>query len=196
MTTDEKTPEGIILGAWRTLYPDEATKQRGDAGARAQLRRAASPAEVELEPAFHEFLKRMKLGGFDFEPYRRDRRRLRRLALIAGLLATRKSSHALGRRLMQALGGTSDPSERKLKPLRFQALIAALDRDDEAEIMTTLRRALLMARDEEINLNALVHDLLYWGDDTRRCWTYDYFGQPYDAHPFTPNPISTEETAA
>lgn len=185
-----------IIAAWQALYPNEERKQRGDAGARAQLRRAATPADVELEPAFHEFLKRMKETGFDFEPYRYAPHRLRRIALIAGLLAGRKTDRKQGKSVMRVLGKQKEMSDSLLKPLRFQALIGALDRGDETEIMTSLRRALQLARDEDINLKAFVKDLLSWGEEARRRWTYDYFGHPYDSSSSENTSLSTEETAA
>ena len=190
-TAEKKPKVDAILAAWRALYPDEEKNRRGDAGARAQLRRASTPDEVELEPAFHEFLSRMKACDSDFAAHR-----FRRLALIAGLLAGRKTDRSSGKRLMRVLGKQQDTSDYVLKPLRFQALIGALDRRDEAEIMTMLRRALLMARDEEVNLHAFVEDILYWGENARRRWTYDYFGHPFESSSTETTAISTEETAA
>ncbi len=188
----ERNPKvEAIIKAWRALYPDEEKNRRGDAGARARLRRAASPADVELEPAFHDFLRRMNADGSDFEAHR-----FRRVAMIAGLLAGRKTDRSSGKRLMRMLGKQQDTSDYVLKPLRFQVLIGALDRGDETEIMTTLRRALLMARDEEVNLYAFVEDILYWGEKARRRWTYDYFGHPFESSSSETNAISTEETAA
>lgn len=196
MTSDSK-PIGevnALIAAWRELYPNEKTGRRGDASARAQLRRAATPGDVELEPAFHDLLRRMKEKGFDFANLCKDGARYRRLALVVGLLAGRRDGSSGRDRLMQVLGGHADAADNTLKPLRFQALIGALDRGDPAEIMTTLRRALMMVKDTTFNVQAFAKDVLSWDEGARRRWTYDYFGHsPTNSDPSAPQEAASEE---
>ena len=183
-----------LIAAWQRLYPDpdKPFERRGNAGARAQLRRAGSPAEVELEPAFHALLRDMKDCGHVFPVHAS----YRRLALVAGLLACRPNGRSRGQPLMQVLGGKGEPSEHRLKPLRFQSVISALDREDEAEIMTALRRALLMARDDALDLHAFARDVLHWGEEARRRWTYHYFGYPHHSDQTEPTETPSEESPA
>lgn len=195
MTSESKPVSEVdaLIAAWRELYAHEETGRRGDAGARARLRRAATPGDVELEPAFHDLLRRMKDKGFTFAWHGRDASRYRRLALVIGLLAGRRDGSSGRQRLMQVLGGRADAAENTLKPLRFQALISALERDDDAEIMTTLRRTLVMAKDSAFNVQAFARDILSWNEGSRRRWTYDYFGYPYNLDPSAPQETASEE---
>lgn len=198
MTSDSKSIGEVdaLIAAWRELYPHEETGRRGDASARAQLRRAATPAAVELEPAFHDLLRRMKQKRFDFARLGKNPSRYRRLALVAGLLAGLRNGSSGTKSLMKLLGGNGDPAENTLKPLRFQALIGALDRGDDTEIMTALRRALMMAKDDAINIKAFAGDILFWNEDTHRRWTYDYFGHPYNPDSSAPQENASEEISA
>ncbi|WP_187968882.1 type I-E CRISPR-associated protein Cse2/CasB [Aquibium microcysteis] len=182
-----------LVAAWRLLYPDPDTSRPGDAGARAALRRAGSPDAVMLEPAFHMLLLRMKTEGFDFSGFADWR--YRRLALIAGLLAERRDGNSGPRRFMQALGGAPKAEERAFSTLRFQALMAALDRGLDADAMTSLRRAMKVAAQLEFNAGAFADDLMNWGDATRIKWTFDYFGRPHLAAAPQPVATETEETS-
>jgi CRISPR type I-E-associated protein CasB/Cse2 len=187
-----------LVAAWRLLYPDGETKRPGDAGARAALRRAGSPDAVMLEPAFHLLLLRMKAEGFDFSGFADWR--YRRLALTAGLLAERRDGGSGPRRFMQALGGAPKAEDRILSTLRFQSLMAALERGLDEEAMTSLRRAMKAASDVDFHVQAFAEDLMNWGDTTRIKWTFDYFGRPHlataapSAATDTANP-ETEETS-
>lgn len=182
-----------LVAAWRLLYPDPEKGRPGDAGARAALRRAGSPDAVMVEPAFHMLLLRMRDTGFDFSGFADWR--YRRLALIAALLAERRDGASAPRRFMQALGGAPKAEDRLLSTLRFQALMAALDRGLDDEAMTSLRRAMKVASDIDFNVTAFAEDLMNWGDATRIKWTFDYFGRPHlAATPTTPTETANPES--
>jgi CRISPR type I-E-associated protein CasB/Cse2 len=192
---DDQTPSTSrsLVAAWRLLYPDPETNRPGDTGARAALRRAGSPEFVMLEPAFHALLLRMKTEGYVFSGFADWR--YRRLALIAGLLAERRDGRSGPRRFMQELGGSAKAEDRALSTLRFQALMAALDRGLDEEAMTSLRRAIKVASDMDFNVEAFAEDLMNWGDATRIKWTFDYFGRPHLAALPQPAATETEETS-
>lgn len=184
---------GQVIAAWGELYPDPERKRRGDPGGRAALRRAASPEALLTEEAFHDLLARMRDEGCDFSGW--TSKRYLRLALVVGVLAERHSDRADGPPLAAVLGGEARPEERLLKPLRFQSLLAALDRDVDGEALTALRRTLKVAADKEIDLYRLVRDLMTWGERTRIAWTFAYFGQPDRQAPARKQATETEELA-
>lgn len=131
MSTSPKKPSAsptALILAWRRLYPDPDTKWLGEPGARATLRRAATPEAVLMEPAFHALLHRMKASGVDFGTGKSSSERYLRLALIAGVLAERRGTQGAPSSFMHAVGGSPDAADRKLSALRFQALMTALDR--------------------------------------------------------------------
>lgn len=193
MSTQEKpiTPAGALIASWRRLYPDPDNKWPGDSGGRAALRRAATPEDVLMEPAFHAMLHRMKEFGAAFEA---DNRHYMQLALIAGVLAERRDAQSGPASFMQAIGGAPDDGGRKLSALRFQALMTALDKGSGEEKMRTLRRAMKMAADQNFNLHGFAQDLIYWSDKTRIFWTFDYFGKRHQPAAADPNTTSTEAT--
>jgi CRISPR type I-E-associated protein CasB/Cse2 len=168
---------GAIIRAWRLLYPDPERNWRGDPGGRAALRRAATPEAVMVEPAFHDILIAVSESNVDL-PTRADANLYPWLAVAIGALAQRRSGDGGGQRFAAALGGSSKPEERRFKTLRFQGLIAALDRSPDAETLAALRRGMAIIADENINARQFVRDLLSWSDKTRIAWTFDYFGQP------------------
>lgn len=184
---------GAVVLAWGALYANPERKRRGDPGARAALRRAASPEALLIEEAFHDLLARMREAGYDFAGW--PSKRYLRLALVVGALAERRADRADGPPLAAVLGGKAKPEERLLKPLRFQSLIAALDREADGEALTALRRTLKIAADKEINLYRLVRDLMNWGERTRIDWTFAYFGQSDRPAPARKQATDTEELA-
>lgn len=185
---------GQVIAAWGELYPDLERKRRGDPGARAALRRAASPEALLIEEAFYDLLARMRDGGCDFSGW--PAKRYLRLALVLGALAERRADRADGPPLAEVLGGKAKPEDRLLKPLRFQSLIAALDREVDGEALIALRRTLKLAADKEkIDLYRLVRDLMNWGQRTRIDWTFAYFGQSDRPAPARKQATETEELA-
>lgn len=184
---------GQVIAAWGELYPDPERKRRGDPGARAAMRRAASPEALLIEEAFHDLLARMRDGGCDFSGW--PSKRYLRLALVVGALAERRTDRADGPPLAAVLGGKAKPEERLLKALRFQLLIVALDREADGEALTALRRTLKIAADKEIDLYRLVRDLMNWGERTRIDWTFAYFGKSDRRAPASEQATDTKELA-
>lgn len=165
-----------IVRAWRTLYPDADQGWRGNPGGRAGLRRAPTPEAVLMEPAFQDLLSMVRESGVVL-PTATDAPFYLRLALVVGVLAGRRTGDSGGQRLAAALGGSGKPEDRRLKTLRFQALIAALDRGPDADALTALRRALKLVEDDTVDIYRLVRDLLNWKAQTRIDWTFAYYGQ-------------------
>lgn len=150
-----------------------------------------------MEPAFHTLLRSMKASGVDFGAGNSSSEHYLRFALIAGVLAERRGPQSVPSSFMHAVGGSPDAGERKLSPLRFQALMTALDKGSGEEKMRALRRAMTMAADKDFNLHAFARDLLYWSDNARIDWTFDYFGkhhQPVAANAETQSTDSEEQS--
>jgi CRISPR type I-E-associated protein CasB/Cse2 len=199
MSTKEETnaqPDlpSAIIKSWRAMYPYPERKHPGDPGGRAALRRAATPEAVLMEPAFHTLLSSVRESGAPLPPASDDRF-YRRLALVFGVLSERRSGAGGTRPLAAVLGGSSKAEERRFKTLRFQALVAALDRGPDAYSLAALRRALKLLGDDTVNLHRFVRDLLHWDDKARIRWTFAYFGQtaPLNA-PESSTPDLEEQT--
>lgn len=99
-----------------------------------------------------------------------------RLAVGVGALAERRSGDSGSRRFATLLGGSSKPEERRLKTLRFQGLIAALDRGADADALTGLRRAMAIIGEDRFDARQFLRNLLDWSDRTRIDWTFAYYG--------------------
>jgi CRISPR type I-E-associated protein CasB/Cse2 len=123
----------------------------------------------------------MKAAGVEFGAGDCSSERYLRLALIVGVLAERRGTQSFPSSFMHAVGGSPDAGDRKLSPLRFQSLMTALDKGSGEEKMRTLRRAMTMAADKDFNLQSFARDLLYWSDNARIDWTFDYFGKHHQS---------------
>lgn len=168
-----------IMDWWRSLYPDEATKRRGDAGARAAMRRADSPVQALLLPAFHDLLRRLRDKGVS--PAGISDAYLRRVALAAAVICECRDDRTGPKPLCEVLGMAPDGGQAPLSPLRFQALMATMARGDGAEQLTALRRALAHAKEMPFDVRRLVRDILWFSEDTRIRWTFDYYGTRREA---------------
>ena len=177
MSSERKMPDlaDEIIVAWRLLYPEPERGWRGNPGGRAALRRAATPVSVMVEPAFHEILGRVRDSGIELRGSA-DSLFYQRLAVGIGALAERRSGDSGSRRFATLLGGSSKPEERRLKTLRFQGLIAALDRGADADALTGLRRAMAIIGEDRFDARQFLRDLLGWSDRTRIDWTFAYYG--------------------
>lgn len=172
----ETTPlPDAIVSAWRQLYPDPERGRPGDAGARAILRRTPSPASVLMEPGFHKLLHLMKAGGADIGTPATSHFLYERIALAVAILAERRDGRSGPQSFMNTLGAAPRDDRQLLSPLRFQSLMAAMERGTGEEKMRALRRAMRLAADIDFNVKALVRDLLTWNDRTRIAWTFEYF---------------------
>ncbi|MGR3463019.1 MAG: type I-E CRISPR-associated protein Cse2/CasB [Roseovarius sp.] len=138
-----------ILSWWRKALDRKTPRGRALS---ARLRRA-SPLEVLCEPEVHELAEQLET---------RNAARLFRVVTV--LAEVRENS---GTPLARVLGG-SDPV---LSHLRFQRLM----RSSDDELVSGLRRAIRMT-DHPCNVAALGEDLMFWNEDRRTRWCFQYFG--------------------
>ena len=171
MTYKEQGP--AILGWWRNALHDP---HRGETRAlSARLRRAVSPLEALSEDRVHELGQ--TIGCHEPE-------RLAALAMVLACVAEHVTT-SLSRRL-----GAGDP--RPMSELRFQRLIRCLDYRD---LTQALRRGLPLAGDI-CNVALLGADILYWNEQTRIRWCFDYFGATPPQSTDQSEPSSSEEVTA
>lgn len=161
-----------ILGWWSAQIGDR--QSAAARGLSARLRRGGA-LDILAEPPVHDLSRRLGL---------RDAPTLIRLV---GVLAHVREHRP--QRLAQRLGQGDPPA---LSSLRFQRLIRAQDDD----LTAALVRALPLAG-HACNVAALGADLMFWTDDTRGRWCFDYFGTavPRSLSP-DPDPDSAEEARA
>lgn len=164
-------PGRIALGWWRQyLRPDDDT---GPARAlRARLRRADHVTDILAEGAVIALHDRL---GQRTDPLA--------LAALAQVLAHVERHE--GRHFAQILGA-GDEQLKKTRALRFQRLIRAGDR---RELATGLRRALPLIGGA-CNVAALAEDILFWGENSRIRWCFEYYGA---APPRAPAAIGAAE---
>lgn len=144
-----------IRAWWRAQLGD---RERSEArGLAARLRRA-SDVEALMEPQVHALGRSLS---------RRLERQPERLAQIVRVLAEIRTfaPQSLAVRL-----GTAE-RDRGAQHLRFQRLI----RSEGSELEQALRRVLPLI-DRSCDFGRLGADMLWWGDDVRTRWTFDYFG--------------------
>lgn len=147
---------------WRSLQPtlpDGSPNPRGNSGALARLRRAATPADAALEPVTYDLLRRLGQSEHRWEP----------VATLAATLAHVREDEPKTSVAGQ-LGHRTD-DRPVLSPARFQALIQA---DLWADRMIALRRAIGLVESRRINVADLAESLLFWGEKTRMRWVFAY----------------------
>lgn len=171
---------GVIAGWWSERIAAEHGAARK---ARAELKRAASPAEVLAHAVAYDLNARLRDAndGWDL------RNRPEKLALIAATLAAVESGDRLS---LPRKFGTQGNERRALSELRFQRIIRA--RDPWA-LAVLLRRALPQVN-KSCNVAKLGNDLFWWGDDARNRWCFDYFDPRQPAEPGTSDTIETMQT--
>jgi CRISPR system Cascade subunit CasB len=153
--------------------PDGTPNRDGDRGALARLRRAESLAESMAEGATLRLYTALGLPREEMEV----RRWLPQVAVLAHVLAHVRADEPPGeggcrRSAIAAVGRRSmdDKDSAALKPIRFRRLLAA--REPE-ELMREMRRLAALA-DRRLNVADLTGAILYWNDDTRARWAFDY----------------------
>lgn len=166
---DDVVAEGAGEGRHDPQHESRGAKRKN----RAELKRAASPAEVLAHPATHRLYRLLCPDDSDG----RISIRPERLALIASVLAGVEANRS-GR--LPARFGERVGDRPALSPLRFQRIIRA---EDDWRLAVFLRRALPLV-DSRCNVSSLGSDLFYWGkdlraaDDVRTRWCFDYYRQP------------------
>lgn len=174
-------PGKIAKEWWESLKPpspDEPQKTRGDSGALARLRRAATPADAALEPATFVLMHRLGWPDHRWEP----------VATLAAILAHVREDQTKPKVAGQF--GHRVDDRPVLSPARFQALIQAELWPDR---MIALRRAIGLVEHRRINVVDLAESLLFWGERTRMEWVFAYHRA---ALPETAKASRTDNTAA
>ncbi|MCY3756658.1 MAG: type I-E CRISPR-associated protein Cse2/CasB [Acidobacteria bacterium] len=164
----EKGSIGEIVITW---YRSSLHQNSGAARtARARLKRCISPAEALAVAETHELNTLLKRYG--------ERPSVDQLALLAIIFARLRSVN--GEKLAAKFGTrTMKDGPRKLRELRFQALIRVRTRRD---LIAPLRRALaVLGPDPSCNGRALAEDLYFWNDRVRSAWCFQYFGAEFAA---------------
>ena len=158
MTKSEK-PSGTSIAYewWRRLNPSDGAQAGPHRAALARMRRAATPIEVMQEPEALRLIARL--------PRNPDR-----VATLAGVLAHVRESD--DRRVARAIGRTAIDEEQSalLSEGRFRRLLQTND----DELMEPMRRLVRMAKGT-LNVRDLSAAILYWGDDVKRRWMFDYY---------------------
>lgn len=139
--TREESGRGALMAWWTGLNDDR--------GARAELRRCRTPAEIRRSRSFYElFFAVSKTTHVNRE----------RLALVAGVTAEVRVHEA--RPFGRALSGrTAD--EAMLKEGRFRRLLRI---EDHGELFRDARRAVRLT-DQTANVAELAHTLYWWDQD-------------------------------
>lgn len=134
---------------------------------RAQLRRSRSSFEVLADARVVELAYDLKMVH--------DVPRL--IALVQVLAAAKDHSNTPFSRKLGAKAG----DVRAMSELRFRRLLRA---EPGPELETALIRALRMV-DGTCDLGRLGADMIWWNDDTRNRWCFEYYGKS------VPEPLGT-----
>ena len=140
----------------------------GDRGARARLKRCEGVFDALLEPETHRLIASVH-GNYVPE---------QKLAILALILA-RVENTANYPTFADALGLTREgniptgDARPRLSPTRFSSLIRASE--DADEFARALRRALAILGDARFNVRRFIGDVLFFDDQTRRDWTFEYY---------------------
>jgi len=148
-----KTSFGRELIDWWARLQD-------DRGARAELRRCKSVADVAMTAAFARLCHAMR------DHFQDERGWQDRLAAIAGL-SSHLRTQMPGRTLPERMAEGSPPT---VSELRFRRLLQR-ERDDLYPALVRVLRMLGYSAD----LHSLANDIYYWGDGVKKRWAYAYF---------------------
>ena len=151
----------------------------GDRGARARLKRCDGVFKAILEPETHILINRVNEKATVGDVLKE------RLAVLAMVLARVKPSERTSHlpTFATALGSTQagappkSEDQPRLSPMRFRVLLTTgedMDRDID-RFARTLRRVLTILGDVPFNVPRFIDDVLYFGDQTRRAWIFEYY---------------------
>ncbi len=171
--TKHEARGAALLGWYASLAEDR--------GARARLRRAATPDEVIFEPAFHRLLRSLERAEPPLFLMGRERRRA--LAALAGLAARVRehapapqaavaSASALARQMGTA-GARNSSAGPAVSEQRFRRLLTTSHLDDRFFQLARVSHLL----GDRIDLLSLADGVFDWDDDPdlRQRWAYDYY---------------------
>jgi len=156
--TREDDSSGLLLAWWESLDRDR--------GARADLRRAASPSEVAFCPSFHRLLAQLRGKGYPL-----GREAAAALATVAGVVAHVKSNDGGVTIARQMATPKSAGGGARLSGLRFRRLLAVSGRDELFPLMIRVVRLL----GGTVDLISLANAAFWWNVKTKKDWAYDYY---------------------
>ena len=142
---------------------------RDDAGARtarARLRRCATVLEVLAVESPHGLSRRLRAHGRHAAPDQ--------IAVMAlGLAHIREPGT---RSIARVFGERKAPqAPPRLSRRRFDRLLRAATHE---ALVTPLRAAMAIVRNEPIGIESLARDLYHWNATVARRWCYQYYGEP------------------
>jgi CRISPR system Cascade subunit CasB len=153
---DPKSPLGQALLRWHT----ELQENRG---ARAELRRCASPAAVVMSAEFHRVCRKWQ----HWLP--ENRHSLDRFAAVIGLAAQLDNAQDTGTFSKQMARPKNNGPV--ISELRFRRLLQQETIDD---LYPNLIR-IINQLDRAANLRNLAESVFYWSDGVRKDWAFDYY---------------------
>lgn len=164
---DRKRLRGEIVSWWRRLLPDDEG-YRGDRAAAARLRRAESLHEIMVEG---EAIRLYRIACDALGRARLSESEAAGIAIVAGVLAGVRPAGAPGFPPFAEMLGRMTDGQRQFSPLRFAALAKA---QEPVERLRHLRRAVALCRGKPFNVARFAEDMLWWNDNTRRRWIFEY----------------------
>ena len=159
----DSVPKGagsIAAAWWRELNPENGKQTGPQRAALAHLRRAGTPLEAMREAAALQLVQRLPYCNAD------------RVAALAGILAWVRDNND-GQPMARIVGRKSlEDTEADLSEGRFRRLLQ-VERNEE--LMDAMRRLVRLAGGT-VNVRDLSGSVLYWGDNVRKRWIFDYYG--------------------
>lgn len=150
----------------RDLVGSPDGKNDGNRAARARLRRCDTVLETVMEPSTHSLLQALHKAGLDGTLDDRA-------CVLAAVLARVDAKSGSAATLARILGGEQ---QTVMSPLRFNALMQAMQRGDPGIRLRALRRAVMLAQKAgPFSVKRFAGDILFWSDETARRWAYDYW---------------------
>jgi CRISPR system Cascade subunit CasB len=133
-------------------------------GDRAELRRAHSPDEAALTPAYFALLKEIRPSGLSMTMQRT------RMPIVAGVLAHVKQNR-VNVPVAQSMGPENQDGKARISDLRFRRLLKT---EDDTELYVMMIRMVRLL-DEKVNVKDLAKSLTFWNERTRKEWAYLYY---------------------
>lgn len=149
--------DSIAYEWWCRLNPQDAQRSGYQRAALARLRRAATTIEVMQEPEALRLIARLP-------------RNPEQVAILAGVLVFVRETD--DRRVARAVGRASldDDKSALLAESRFRRLLQT----PAADLLDPMRRLVRMNKGT-LNVRDLAKSILYWGDDVKKRWIFDYY---------------------
>ena len=157
-------PGTVTRQWWNETFGRDDGKARG---ARAELRRCATVMDVLAVESAHRLSQRLRGHGRHTTPGQ--------IAVMALGLAHVRAPGA--RPIARVLGeGKTPQAPPRLSRRRFERLVHAATHE---ALITPLRAAMAIVRNEPIGIEALARDLYHWNATVAARWCYQYYGEPH-----------------